>query len=260
MIKLNKQQIPPKVLQDNVNTWTTTLMQAVQHYGSYDKIPETERNSLINHYRHKEIKDMLLESSNNKCAFCESVPSESSYVEIEHFAPKSIYPARTFDWNNLLPSCKRCNLGKLALDTVNKPIVNPYLDDPEKIFVYDFLCIKPNPSCDKGDMDKANRTKDELGLNHTRLTEPRSRLLVQFYATLNTLKEKVDELKKAKQYANKIKKANALSNAIDTIETLSKEINPHSGLIKFLLTHEIDYINAKSIVYSILNSNSSAVS
>ncbi|MGR0329632.1 HNH endonuclease [Bacillus cereus] len=56
------------------------------------------------------IKSALLEMSHNKCAYCECrLDEESKYMEVEHFLPKDDYPKLVVDWNNLLPSCKRCN-------------------------------------------------------------------------------------------------------------------------------------------------------
>lgn len=46
--------------------------------------------------------------SHEKCAYCESVRPAT----VEHFWPKSKYPAKMFDWPNLLPSCRDCNAHK----------------------------------------------------------------------------------------------------------------------------------------------------
>lgn len=59
------------------------------------------------------IKSALLAMSHNKCAYCEcKLDEESKYMEVEHFLPKDDYPNQVVDWNNLLPSCKRCNTKK----------------------------------------------------------------------------------------------------------------------------------------------------
>ena len=43
-----------------------------------------------------------------RCCYCE----DSAGNEIEHIAPKSLYPESTFIWENYLPACGDCNRGK----------------------------------------------------------------------------------------------------------------------------------------------------
>lgn len=81
----------------------------------------------------KYIKEALLEMSHNKCCYCEcKIDEESKYLEVEHFHPKSIYKDEVVHWDNLLPSCKRCNGRKGDHDTLEKPIVNPAIDEPKE--------------------------------------------------------------------------------------------------------------------------------
>jgi len=81
------------------------------------------------------IKIPLLESSFKKCAYCEcNISEESKYMEVEHFEDKSNNPDRVIEWENLLPSCKRCNGSKSAHDVLSTPIVNPYIDNPNEHF------------------------------------------------------------------------------------------------------------------------------
>jgi len=78
------------------------------------------------------IKAPLLYSSHGKCAYCEcSLETESNYMEVEHFEDKSNNPDQVVDWENLLPSCKKCNGAKGTHDVMADPIVNPYRDDPK---------------------------------------------------------------------------------------------------------------------------------
>jgi 5-methylcytosine-specific restriction endonuclease McrA len=74
----------------------------------------------------------LLEMGRNKCAYCEcNVSEESKYMEVEHFKPKALYPDDVLNWDNLLPSCKRCNGQKDNHDVLSHPIVNPRFDLPK---------------------------------------------------------------------------------------------------------------------------------
>ena len=75
----------------------------------------------------------LLEMGRNKCAYCEcNIAEESKYMEVEHYKPKSLYPDDVLNWDNLLPSCKRCNGQKDNHDVVSQPIVNPRFDLPNE--------------------------------------------------------------------------------------------------------------------------------
>jgi len=85
-----------------------------------------------------ELKEALLETSHSKCAYCEcKLMAESNYMEVEHFKHKDVYRDNVLDWDNLLPSCKRCNVAKLVHDVVKEPIVNPYKDDPRDHFKFE---------------------------------------------------------------------------------------------------------------------------
>lgn len=79
------------------------------------------------------ITNALLQMSNNKCAYSEvKLNVNSTYLEVEHFKPKSLYPDDVVKWGNLLPSCKLCNDSKGDWDVVSDPIVNPLVDDPNE--------------------------------------------------------------------------------------------------------------------------------
>ncbi|HRI62070.1 MAG TPA: hypothetical protein PK228_20160 [Saprospiraceae bacterium] len=79
------------------------------------------------------ITKALLDMSSGKCCYCEcNIAEESKYMEVEHFHPKNPYEDEVVVWENLLPSCKRCNGNKSDHDTVNEPIIHPVNDDPRE--------------------------------------------------------------------------------------------------------------------------------
>jgi uncharacterized protein (TIGR02646 family) len=81
----------------------------------------------------EDLKQALLATSYQKCAYCECRLSiEGKYVEVEHFLDKVRHPDHVVSWQNLLPSCKRCNGEKGGHDTVADPIMNPYRDNPQE--------------------------------------------------------------------------------------------------------------------------------
>lgn len=85
------------------------------------------------------IREALLESSNSKCAFCETkLDEESKYMEVDHFRCKKSFKNLVVEWNNLLPSCKRCNGNKSSYNVdVDGMIVNPYDSYPrDHIYIH----------------------------------------------------------------------------------------------------------------------------
>ena len=194
MIKVQKRPVP-QVLIDNKEMWTQRLLDAIKSYGGYSEIPDTERDKLLSHYRHKDIKNALTESSYCKCAFCECKPGESGNIEIEHFEPKSIYPDLAFEWDNLLPSCRKCNEAKLDFDTRVTPIINPAKEDPERLLTYKFLRIAPRDG--SGEEEKAQNTIEVCNLNSKRLYDARAELMESLTAYFDELKIKLEWISEA---------------------------------------------------------------
>lgn len=84
-------------------------------------------------WRDKYIVDALMNMSHNKCAYCEcKLGEESKYMEVEHFHDKKDFPDEVVLWDNLLPSCKKCNTSKSDHNTVQEPIINPTVDIPQR--------------------------------------------------------------------------------------------------------------------------------
>lgn len=107
-----------------------------------------------------ELKEFLLATSFNKCAYCESnLIHESNYMEVEHFRDKKRHPDLVVNWDNLLPSCKRCNASKGNHDVVNQPIINPYLTNPKLHLKFDIYRLR-------GKSQLGRDTIDVLDLNN----------------------------------------------------------------------------------------------
>ena len=112
-----------------------------------------------------------------KCAYCEGVAAQ----DIEHFYPKTQYPHRMFDWENLLRGCKNCNNFKrdqFPLTGTNTPLLlDPCSDDPLDYFVWDFMTgvigVRPEPGYDV----RAKTTTELLRLNMEPLREERRKKL-----------------------------------------------------------------------------------
>lgn len=124
------------------------------------------------------IKEPLLRSSHGKCAYCECpLTSESNYMEVEHFEDKKHNPDKVVAWENLLPSCKKCNGSKGTHNVIDEPIINPYVDDPK-----DHLSMRLYRF--RGKTEKGNYTIEVANLNHS------TRLVISRF----DIGEKVDEL------------------------------------------------------------------
>ena len=248
MIKINKKSTP-SILLKKQEEWTKKLMKAVESHGGYSNIPKTERDSLLAHYRHKDIQKTLAESSHDKCAFCECKPGESSNMEVEHFKPKSLYPELAFDWDNLLPACRRCNEAKLQHDTGSDPIINPCVEDPETLLTYDFIQICPIPGTDKEKI--AQTTIDVCGLNCSRLYQARSNLMLELTNYKDELKEKIENINEADTPRKKTIRINKLRNSLDQIDKLLQDDGLYSGFCRWFIAQIPEYQAAKKIVSSI---------
>lgn len=106
------------------------------------------------------LKEALLDLSDKKCAYCEcSLSKESNYMEVEHFEDKKDYPDKVMDWNNLLPSCKKCNGAKGIHDVNSEPIINPFIDNPKNELYFRLYRLK-------GKTQIGINTESVVNINH----------------------------------------------------------------------------------------------
>lgn len=247
MIKIQK-PAAPQVLVDNKATWTQSLLNAISSYGEYKKIPEYEKSRLLSHYRHKDIQTALFSSSHHKCAFCECRPGESGNIEVEHFEPKSLYPDLAFEWANFLPSCRKCNEEKSDSDTRTNPIINPAIEDPEKLLTYQFLRIKPLAG--SGQERKAQHTIDVCNLNCDRLYKARSAIMRSITEYIDELRDKIDWISEADTDQKRKVRITKLKNSIAVIDSLTTAESAFSGYAKWFIQQYPEYQEAKRIVAS----------
>ena len=144
MIKLEKNIIPEKLTPAFVTSQTAIFIADNSNVWNIDW-----------------LKDSLLELSFGKCAYCEcNLKEEAKYMEVEHFEDKANNPNKVLNWENLLPSCKRCNGSKSTHDVLTDPIVNPFIDTPSTHLTLRLYRFK---SKDK----KGKSTIDVVDLNNT---------------------------------------------------------------------------------------------
>ncbi|MGQ7871564.1 HNH endonuclease [Bacillus sp. 1A] len=161
LIKTSK----PIVLEDKENDWTNELLSFLN---SDEKAP----SYIKGRYRHEEIKDALLTETNSKCAYCESKITHIDYGDIEHIVPKSIFPEKTFLWDNLTIGCAKCNQSKSNYYDDTLPLLNPYVDYPEDKLVFMGTISFAKPGC-----ESAYFTIKKLKLNRPELIERRGDLI-----------------------------------------------------------------------------------
>jgi uncharacterized protein (TIGR02646 family) len=85
--------------------------------------PTRSQNRPFNAVRHTLS---LMCSGARRCCYCE----DSMAIEVEHIWPKTLYPDKTFLWENLLYACSRCNRPKS-----NKFAIFPQTQPPSTNYI-----------------------------------------------------------------------------------------------------------------------------
>ena len=106
----------PTILSDPLRRGYLETIEAIAHYTTNPNPDPFE----FKVYRNPEVKDVLIELFNGKCAYCDSTFLHVYSGDVEHFRPKGEIEEATpdrkpgyywlaADWNNLLLSCRNCN-------------------------------------------------------------------------------------------------------------------------------------------------------
>ena len=122
-----KRRAEPASLVKNAQKWENDLINALT---LFKKGGQEVKESLFNRYNKPDVKDALIKMYKGMCCYCETEIGVVSYEHIEHRKPKSLFPAMTFNWDNLHLSCPKCNIEKLNKWNSNKPILDAVLDVP----------------------------------------------------------------------------------------------------------------------------------
>jgi hypothetical protein len=164
------------------------------------------------------IKKGLLAYSNDKCCYCEAkINEESKYLEVEHFHHKGKYKDEVLEWENLLPSCKKCNGTKNDHDTILEPIIDPSIINPKEHLKFWRYRIKGSDALGK-------LTVSVLNLND------QDRLVKKRFEIGNAIQEKLEQLNElTDDYINGIQTSTRRKNRIvNGIKGLMKEGLPNS--------------------------------
>lgn len=158
MIKLDKLPIPNRLATNTVK-WTEDVIA---------KTSKGERLSPsdLRRFRHPEVKEVLIKETHGKCAYCESKLLHVHHGDVEHIFPKSLEPAKIYDWNNLTLACEICNQNKSDRDPYLHNLIDPYTHEPERHIRFPGpIPVKISP--------KGQSTADILQLDRPHLYEMR---------------------------------------------------------------------------------------
>lgn len=115
-----------------------------------------------------------------KCCYCEKIIAK----DIEHFYPKTLYPARMFAWDNLLRACKDCNFEKHQHDPLDahgrRTLLDPTVDRPEDYFDWDLLTGAPVYRDRGPGTHPGRRTVAVCGLDNQKFNDQRRKRGRQF--------------------------------------------------------------------------------
>ncbi len=125
-----------------------------------------------------------MSETSGKCAYCESKLRHIHHGDVEHVFPKSLDPARRFEWRNLTIACEICNQNKSNKDPTADHIIDPYSIDPSEHLRFIGSMLYPLGSV------YGKNTTVLLDLNRIELIERRQERLDQIMSICDTVLRK----------------------------------------------------------------------
>jgi len=149
-----------------------------------------------------------MEEFDRKCAYCSSKLGITDHGNIEHFYPKSVYPEKALDIENLLIACHICNVSKAAkfpLDSNGNPLLlNPRIDNfDEHIALFDDGVMQAKS-------ERGAATIDTLKLNRPELIECRRYEIIERSYYEQSAVQEIDPFDVFDESLSKIKALNAI--------------------------------------------------
>lgn len=190
------------------------------------------------------IKKALLGFSNDKCCYCETnIKEESKYLEIEHFHHKESYKDEVLEWENLLPSCKKCNGTKNDHDTITEPIIDPSKINPKDHLTYWRYRIK-------GKDDLGKITISVLDLNNSdRLVKKRFEIGNAIQAKLEQLNELADDYISGAQTSTR--RRNRIVNGTKDLMREGLPVSIYSATTAAIILTDTEFIDLKQKLSSL---------
>lgn len=223
MIKLNRQPAPSELTSQVVRELT-----------------EQYKQQGVSVWNKDYIKKALLEMSHRKCCYCEvRLQEEGKYMQVEHFHCKSLYPDEVVVWDNLLPSCNRCNSHKSNHDTYKEPIINPCTDDPKE-----FLYMEDYRIRSKNNNPIGYRTIDILYLNDSEhLVTPRFEIGNKIHEKIQLIDELLKDYISGKNTS--IQRRNKIINSLKEILKLSGPEQEYSATVATVTIKDSTYLHVR---------------
>lgn len=215
MKKLNKSSEPPELL-SNREILTR------QYCKEGKKRPVWRRTYII---------DALFASSLGTCAYCgckivvsdtpeiwnielnkedrdyldDKEANENIFMNVDHYVPKKKDCSKVVDWDNLIPTCPKCNILKGGHDVEEYPIINPYKEDPRCYFKIEgcYVQVKDN-KLGTQKLKKALKTLQLFQLVY-RIERQNRRTCLEIQLILNNFMEDIDEAIKAREQGDNSK-------------------------------------------------------
>ena len=109
-------------------------------------------------------------------------------MAIEHYTAKSVDANLSFEWSNLLPACRKCNVAKAEHDHAGA-LLKPDEEDPEPFFWIhpDTGKLDPHPTLDAAGRIRAEETIRICDLQRPALCTQRAWMLSQVGAWIERL-------------------------------------------------------------------------
>ena len=222
----------------------------------------------------KELKPILYEKQNGRCAICECKMYQRRSIDVEHFRPKAHYWWLAYNFKNYYIACAECNStnkGEKFPIYKNIPrnnyekrknkepilLINPYLENPYDYFIVVFgvhsaskkrvLMLEPRPPKKQtpiSDIEqfknrKAIKTIEVFNLNlnkyDSRKHYSQLEMFIDFYNQLYLLADKVLIAKKSKSQDALI----SLKNYWNRLKTEKSPII-HMGYTQLILKGYVD--------------------
>lgn len=183
------------------------------------------------------IRERLMKMCYGKCSYCESaIGEESSYLSVDHFFPKTLYPDEVLEWKNLVPSCSFCNSSKKELNTRVVPIINPYKDIPQQHLRLNANYISYVPIDDKG-----KNTQKHLNLNKT---EKRA---VARYRVISEMEKKLADLSVLiiEDFINNPKIIELLHKSVGDVLQICQPTERYSAILATFVLNNVNYQKIK---------------
>lgn len=265
MIYIHRRETPRVLdLEDSNSVGAKEYIEVIEYFKNQN------RNFPFKAY--KEVKDILVDMFNEKCAYCESDISPVAYGDIEHFRPKNAYQVAkkerlnypgyywvAMDWNNLLLSCTTCNrtYKKNQFPLVNEANRKKKHDD---VVTEEPLLINP---CDEkinpqdhiyfteeglvmftpGDGGKGEKSIEVYGLANPKLTRNRKKLAKEITDKKNQILRFLDNIRLLLAEPFKVEYKVILENnfkdlemVYNSLKDLTLPTEPYQGLVRNLTT------------------------